>query len=48
MAPPFVFVILKVGGLAPFSFLPDFIAKTQNPFVADPHLDEFIHGLVLG
>ena len=25
-----------------FSLLPDFIAKTQNPFVPDPRLDDFV------
>ena len=24
-----------------FSFLPDFVANTQNPFVCNPHFDEF-------
>ena len=25
-----------------FSFLPDFVAKTQNPSVPDPQFDEFM------
>ena len=36
-----MFVILRVEGPAPFFFLPDFIAKTQNLSVPDPHFDEF-------
>ena len=37
---PFVCSIHRVWRFSTFTFLLDFVAKTQNPLVPDPHFDE--------